>query len=188
MSQTPAELTENELAEIYRLLRIYIREADRAGKAKAYLAACVMEAAAIEALLISMVAVFLDEALATGKYLNRKKHPKPILDLTLAELIAIAKATGWLPAALQHEVDNWSARKAQIGDYAEVAREVRNLLHPGRHVRQWPRRRITPRMLNTIADITDGVRDWLLARVERSLIEAMKAEGVMVNPSGKRKR
>jgi hypothetical protein len=35
------------------------------------------------------------------------------------ELLRVAKAANWLPSALDLEND-WSNRKARIGDYAEV--------------------------------------------------------------------
>ncbi len=163
----PTALSDDDYAELNRLLRMYSREAKRAVKAKAYLASCVMQAAVIETQLILMVDSYLDEAVASGKYPIRKKVPKPILDLTLAQLISIAKAAGWLPNALEYSKDEWSLRKAKIGDFAEVARETRNLVHPGSYARYHRKKRVTELMAQSLAHISHGVNSWLLTRIDQ---------------------
>jgi hypothetical protein len=163
----PSALSDDDYAELNRLLRLYSREAKRAIEAKAYLASCVMQAAVIETQLALMVDSYLDEAVATGKYPIRKKVPKPIFDLTLAQLISIAKAAGWLPTALEHAKDEWSLRKAKIGDFAEVAREIRNLVHPGSYARYHTKKRVTKLMAESLAHISDGVNNWLLTRIDQ---------------------
>jgi hypothetical protein len=165
-NKKPTDLGAEAYEELVRLLRMYLREAKRARDAKAYLASCVMEAAGIEALLMIMIDGYLDEAVATGKYPHRKKVPKPILDLTLAELISIAKAAGWLPAGLDYAKDDWDPKKAEIGDYAEVAREIRNFTHPGRYARDHHKKRITATMVRLLVDISHGVSSSLMARIE----------------------
>jgi hypothetical protein len=96
---------------------------------------------------------------------HKENDPKPILDLTLFELIAIAKAVRWLPANLQYGRDDWDAKKAKIGDFTEVAREIRNLLHPGRYARDHHKKRITPKIVDMILHIADEVADSLSARL-----------------------
>jgi hypothetical protein len=51
---------------------MYLREAERAEKAKANLAACVMMGSTIETMLMMMVDTHLDEAFASGKWPTRK--------------------------------------------------------------------------------------------------------------------
>ena len=124
-------LTEEEAREFWRLYRLYWREAERCEEAKAYLAGCVMLGSALEALLILMVDVYDEQAAATGRVPMKGKKPKPLLDWDLGKLLRVAKAAGWLPAKLDPDKDDWDGRKAKVGDYAEVARVVRNLAHPG---------------------------------------------------------
>jgi hypothetical protein len=63
----PLELTEEQEADLRRLLGVYKRETERCRKAKAYLAGCVISGAELETALLMMVNAFPDEATATGK-------------------------------------------------------------------------------------------------------------------------
>ena len=47
-TKTPPALTDEELADLHRLARMYHREAKRARDAKAYLSACVMQGAVMK--------------------------------------------------------------------------------------------------------------------------------------------
>jgi len=55
-----------------------------------------------------------------------KKKPKPLLDWTPQELLIVARTCGWLPANLDLN-EEWDGKRAKIGDYAIVAKDVRNL-------------------------------------------------------------
>lgn len=175
---TIANLTDEDEKELYRLQSFYWNEALRCEKANAHLAGCVMLGSALESLLILMVNVYTDEADRTGKAPIKKGKPKPLLEWNLAELLRVAKAAQWLPSALDLD-DEWSSRKAQIGDYAEVVRMVRNLAHPARYAADHPRRRVTRKYLQQQFDTVSHCCDWLAARNEASLIAHMKAEGVL---------
>ena len=122
-------LTEDEEKELWRLQRFYWKEALRCEAAKAYLAGCVMLGAALETALILMISLYHDEADRTGKVPHDKGKPRPLLKWKFANLIAVAKAAGWLPSGLKLG-DNWIWKKARVGDFAEVVRMVRNLAHP----------------------------------------------------------
>jgi hypothetical protein len=171
------KLTDTQEAELHRLLGFYNREADRCGKALAFLAACVMAGAELETALLLTVNVYPDEAVATGKLPRKKKSIKPLLEWNLGELLRVAKAAGWLPSALIYGEDEWSSRKAKVGDYAEVLREFRNLTHPARYMEDHYRKRVTKKHLGLVFDTINAARDWLYARIEKSLLERMKAEG-----------
>jgi hypothetical protein len=118
-----------------------------------------MEAAVIETQLIMAVDAYIEEAIATGKYPLRKKGPKPIPDLTLFELISIAKAADWLPSGLDYAKDGWDLKRFRIGDFADLAREIRNLTHPGRYARDLRKKRVTLSMARTLI-----ARDMTLQR------------------------
>jgi hypothetical protein len=163
-------------AELHRLLRFYHRDAKRCEAAKAYLAGCVMAAAALEAALILMVSAFPAEATATGKVPHRKSIPKPLEKWDLAELVAVAKAAEWLPAGLVYPTDEWKPSRANVGDRAEVVRLIRNLLHPGRYLEEHHRQRVTKKHLHFALNAVAEVNDWLLARIERSILERIEAK------------
>jgi hypothetical protein len=170
-------LTDEEEKELYRLQRLYWREALRCEEAKAYLAGCVMLGSALETLLILMINCHSDEADQTGRIPTFKGKPKPVLEWKYIELLRVAKAAGWLPSQLDMN-DDWSSRKARIGDYAEVVRMVRNLVHPASYAVEHYRQRITKRYLQWQFEAVLHCRDWLSARNNKSLLEHMKAEGI----------
>ena len=171
-------LTDEEEKELYRLQRLYWREALRCEESKAYLAGCVMLGSALETLLILMVNCYSDEADKTGKVPTIKGKPKPLLDWKFIELLRVAKAANWLPSQLDlNEV--WNSKKALIGDYAEVVRMVRNLVHPTSYATEHYRSRVTAKYLQWQFNIVLHCRDWLSERNNKSLLEHMKAEGIV---------
>jgi hypothetical protein len=170
-------LTDEEEKEVLRLNRFYWQEALRCEKAKAHLAGCVMLGSAFETLLILMINCFCDEAEQTGKIPRKKGKPKPLLDWQLVELLRVAKAAKWLPAALNPDED-WNSRKARIGDYAEVVRMMRNLAHPARYLKDHYRKRVTNKYLQRQFELVLLCRDWLSHYNNKALLEHMKAESI----------
>ena len=168
-------LTEDEEEELWRLNRFYWKEAKRCEEAKAYLAGCVMLGSVLENILILIISIYDEDADRTGKVPLKNRKPKPLLKWNLAELLAVAKAAGWLPAGLKLDED-WNSRKARVGDYAEVARMMRNLAHPARYLEDHPRQRVTKRYLQQQFEIVLACRDWLAAHNNRELLKAIKEE------------
>jgi uncharacterized protein (UPF0305 family) len=72
--------------------------------------------------------------------------------------------------------DDWNAKIAEIGDYAELVRELRNFAHPARYLEDHYRKRVTQKHLEYVIEIINDVADWLYARIARSLMERMKEE------------
>lgn len=171
-------ITDEQEIELLRLSSYYWKEALRCEQAKAYLAGCVMIGSALETLLILMVNLYSDEAEQTGRVPRKKGKPKPLLDWKFIELLRVAKAAGWLPSALDIEQDEWSGRKARVGDYAEIARQIRNLAHPACYLEDHYQKRVTAKYLGKQFEIALVCRDWLAERNSRSLREHMKAEGL----------
>jgi hypothetical protein len=170
-------LTDEQTNELQRLLRFYHAEAQRCRDARAYLAGCVAAGAALETGLILMVSLYPEEAVATGKYPTTRKKIRPLLDWRFDALLAVAKKANWLPSGLDRETDDWDGRRAKVGDYAEVVREIRNLAHPARYLQDHTNKRVTRRHLESVLNSVEAAESWLLARIEQSLLEAMKAEG-----------
>jgi hypothetical protein len=162
--------------ELYRLSRFYWKEALRCEKAKVFLAGSVMLGSALETLLLLMVNVYAEEAERTGCVPMRKGVAQPLMQWTLADLLKVAKAANWLPSGLNLK-DGWDSRKAKVGDYAEVVRMVRNLVHPARYVEDHYRSRVTAKYLQRQFDVVLHCRDWLVERNNKSLREHMREEG-----------
>jgi hypothetical protein len=171
-------LSDEQEKELYRLKGLYWQEALKCEQAKAYLAGCVMLGSALETILILMVNCYPEETENTGATPMKKGQPKPLLDWMLADLLKVAKAAQWLPAGLALN-DNWSSRRARIGDHAEVVRMVRNLAHPTRYLEDHYRSRVTRKYLQRQFDVVLLCRDWLAERNNRTLREHMKAEGIL---------
>lgn len=176
MSDESLKFTEIQEAELHRLMRLYRRETERCREAKAYLAGCVLAGAELETALLLMVNAFPDEAAATNKLPRQKKRTKPLAKWELADLLRVAKAANWLPSALEYGKDDWNNKKAKIGDYVEVIREMRNLAHPARYMEDHYKKRITGKKLELILDVLNSAGCSLYARIETSLIELMKEE------------
>jgi hypothetical protein len=172
----PVELTGDEEAELRRLIRVYRREADRCAAAGAFLAACVMHGSVLETMLILTINAFSEEALATSAVPKKRGGaPKPVLSWTITELLAVAKEAKWLPAGLKLD-DDWSFRKARLGDYAEVVRMVRNLVHPRRYLEDHRGRRVAKKHWGLANDVVSASFDAMLQKLYASLEMHLEAD------------
>src|SRR6202158_3393035 len=120
--------------EKYNLLRKiilrYHSEAEKCASVRAYYAACVMIGAALEAMLLQMCDLFEDEV--GQAVLKLPRRPKGTIEnWGLDDLIKIAVALGWLPARRGLDV-----AEPGIGELAHLIRRLRNLSHPGVHLRE----------------------------------------------------
>lgn len=170
MTITP--LSEEQESELHRLWQFYRKEARRCAKAKAHLGACVMKGAELETALILMASAYTDEAAAV---VSSRIAKKPLVNWTLNELLQVAKTAGWLPAQLNLDED-WDQLKANIGDYAEVVRKMRNLLHPSRYMKDQYRGKITKKYAKMAFEIIDVAYDHLDAHVNESLRKHFQAQ------------
>lgn len=180
----PLSLTQLQEAELLRLIRAYRREFNKCASGGAHLAACALAGATLEAMLILTVNAFCDEVAAIQKLPQRKGQTKPLLAWTLPELLQVAKAVGWLPSGLECD-EKWNSRRAKVGDYAEVVRELRNLLlHPARYIEDYSRRHITKRHLCFVEETLDAVSDVILrklyTRINIKMDEAKKLESEVI--------
>jgi hypothetical protein len=164
------ELTEIQETELRRIFGYYQKETERCRRAKAYLAGCVMAGAELETALILMITAYPDDAMAANKLPRQKKAIKPLLHWNLAELLRVAKAAEWLPSGLEYGKDDWNAKKAKVGDYAEFVRDMRNLAHPARYMEDHYKKRVTKKYLDSVLDTINAVSSWLYSRIEKSLL------------------
>ncbi|MEA2015724.1 MAG: hypothetical protein U9O59_03280 [Actinomycetota bacterium] len=154
--------------EILNLATIYKREAEKCLDAKAYLSGCVLTGAAMEAILLSFANCF-PEIIASAKCTPKKKGKiKSLNKWTFENLLAVVKELNFLPSALSLE-DEWSSVRAEIGDYVEVVRQIRNLIHPIRYANDFSRKRITKKYLETCFKIVETAIDYLYSYITDSL-------------------
>ncbi len=65
-------------------------------------------------------------------------------------------ATRWLPAALALS-GTFSHRRAKIGNYAQILRMIRNIVHPFRFINDFPGKRVTERYFSFSLEIFEVV-------------------------------
>ena len=171
-------LSEDEAKDLYRITRFYWKEAGRCEESGAHLAASVFIGAALEAMLMLMVNIYDDKALATRKILTKGGKTADLRRLSLSQLLAVAKAAGWLPSSEQ-SAGTARRRQVHIGDLAGVIGEVRNLVHPGRYVTDHIGRRVTKRYVDYLFEVLEVSRDWLQHHNMTQLRRKMDAEGLL---------
>lgn len=166
----PCELGEDQFEDLIRIARIYPREARRCMDAKAYVAGCVMIGAALEANLIGMCHLYYEEIPPEliPKIPKSNGKTKHLLKWGLVDLIKIAKKCGWLPSRLT-EHDDWNSAKAHIGDYAELLRETRNMVHAGKYISDYTKVKISKRRMEKLFEILEVANDWFSYKVNESL-------------------
>jgi len=173
-SQPPAfELSEELYNEVLRRAGIYRRQAEKCLDYKAFLAGCIMIGATFEAVLLAFDNCYPEEAFTSQAAPRRQASVKPLLEWSLADLLAVVKERNWLPSGLSRD-DEWDEASAHIGDYSEVIREIRNLVHPARYIVDFPRKRITRRYLESCFEILDVASDYLLEKIVGDIQEAIE--------------
>jgi hypothetical protein len=151
------------------ILNFYEAEAQRCRKTEAFLAGCVMASAVLEASLLSVAECYPEQARSSCK---APRGNKPFDRWTLAQLLDVAKDLGWLPAQLTYGEDEFDSERALVGDYAEVVREIRNLVHAGRYLADY-KDDVTEDQLTLSFEVLQAVSDHLYAKVEQSLLAEM---------------
>lgn len=169
------ELSEDQFEGLMRLCRLYRREAQKSANGKAYLAACVMLGAALEADLLAICNCYSDEI--PEKLIPKKKNGKPkhLLDWSFFQLLRVARHCKWLKSGLELETD-WDRKKARIGDYAIVLKDFRNLVHASCKITDFSKSRVTKQRMEMCFDILDISKSHLEAKLHRSLKLAMEGE------------
>jgi hypothetical protein len=144
--------------EKYQLLRKiilrYHSEAEKCASVRAYYAACVMLGAAFEAMLLQMCDLLEDEVAQAILKLPRK--PKGSIEhWGLDDLIEIAVAAEWLPVRRGPNL-----AEPGIGEMVHLIRRLRNLSHPGVHLREMDEVPITAAYYRVAYALFDAARDW----------------------------
>jgi len=139
--------TKDRFEILLELLDRYKQEAEKSAGAGAYLAGCVMLGAALEGSLLVMSECYRDEIeRSISAPRDKRGKVKSPYSWHLWQLLDVAGELNWLPARLSPNEDiefEEALNKGDIGDFVELVREIRNLVHPGKYVREWPGTTIT---------------------------------------------
>ncbi len=155
------------------LIRRYEREASRAAEARLYYAACALIGSALEGAILAMCTVYDKEVETHLRALpSNQRPPRAAQDWTLNHCIKIASALGWLPTR------NSLRSRRKIGDWVHLVRELRNLIHPGKHVRDYPRIRIAKAHWGDARAVFKIASENLEVKVVHDLRKEIKRRGL----------
>jgi hypothetical protein len=130
-----------------------------------------MLGAALEGSLLALCSLYPKEVAAAMAALPSDKRPKGPMDRwTLDNLIRVANHLGWLPQR------KGTRGPFKIGDWVQLLRDLRNLAHPGRHLREYPRITVAAVNFRSAEEVFEAANDWLYRKVERDLLKAIEKE------------
>jgi hypothetical protein len=161
-----------------KLAIFYDREARKCVRGRAYLAGCVMQGAAQEALLHSMCFLFPDDVKKTTVYHKKEKRGfrrkrNKALEFNYTQLINIADELSWLPPRRI----TWGKRTTLAG-FAHEVRKLRNYVHAGVWAREHPNTmKFTKAVYDVVYEIYEVTNSWLLHSVHESLRKSMERKG-----------
>jgi hypothetical protein len=160
--------------KLLRLISVYWQEAQKCRESKAFLAGCVMIGAALEAMLLAFAMCHQKEALSAENAPRKDGRVKSLRNWSLRDLLAVADELGWLPSGLSPR-DEWDEARAEIGDYAELVRRIRNFVHPACYASELSGEQITDRHWEFCFEILCTASDYLLGKLGGSIREELKA-------------
>lgn len=149
-----------KLARTLGLFEFYQQEARKCGDGGAYLAGGVLLASALEAALLAMAQCFPQDVKRAVRASGSKEMARPPEDLGLSQLLDIARRLDWLPSAGEPAA-NIDPSKAQVGDYVEVIRALRNLVHPSVCLKEFDSVDVRPEHLDLLFRVLDAACDCL---------------------------
>ncbi|HEV2462257.1 MAG TPA: hypothetical protein VGT04_00500 [Acidobacteriaceae bacterium] len=160
-----------------KLANFYHKEARKCVKGRAYLAACVMQGAALEATLHAMCFLYPEKVKKTTVYQRKKFRRKRnrALDFKYYELINIADELSWFPP----KKVTWGKR-ATLAGFVHELRKLRNYVHPSVWAPENPETmKFTKSVYNVAYEIFDVANSWLLHAVRESLRIRMQRDGLL---------
>lgn len=160
-----------------KLAIFYHREAGKCLRGRAYLAACVMQGASLEAWLQAMCFLYPEQVRKTAVYQRKRFKAKrnKALEFKYFELINIADELAWFPA----KRITWGKR-TNLAGFAHELRKLRNYVHPGVWAPEHPSTmKFTKKVYGVALEIFEVANSWLQHRVHESLRRHMQREGLI---------
>jgi len=104
-----------------------------------------------------------------------------VYNLDLFDLIKIVTELAWIPSKVPLDKTaresgispDDALSKGDVGYFADVTREIRDMVHPGRHARLWKDVRISKRHYQFCYEIAEVVFEHLYAKLEDSIRREM---------------
>lgn len=154
--RTLRPFSEKKLDALFKLVGRYERESLICAEYRAYYAACVTIGAALEGALLAMCNMRVNDVEDLLASLPPGNRPRGAMDRWgMDELVMVANRLGWLPARVHPK------GRLHIGDLSLLVKELRNLAHPGKHIREYPAIRLRKDHYGDARAIFDTAIDWL---------------------------
>jgi hypothetical protein len=168
-----------EAKDMAMIVRMYHAQAELCVRANAPLASCIMVGASVEAMLTIIALIFFEKAIQTGnapKYSKgkRKGETKELLDWKFFELLDVAKKLKWLPEELEPE-HSMDPRPVKTPVRTDTIREVRNLVHPARYLKDRKGKEYTHEELRTLYATCHAVYTCLENKIYQAFPELRTA-------------
>jgi predicted DNA-binding protein (MmcQ/YjbR family) len=152
----PSETLTNTLDGIRKQ---FLKESEICAQSEAYYAACVMLGATLEATMLALCYKNKEDAVSTANKLPSKIRPRPGSEpaqWTFAQLVHVAHAAGWLP---NPQIDDYELHTKELID---LARQLRNSIHPGKHISSELRIRIAEQDYLDAKAIYQVVKNYII--------------------------
>lgn len=165
--------------QLIGLMEMYKQQSYRCQKAGAYFAACVCLGSAMEAGLLAMAKCYPEDLETSQTYQHKKELC--LEKWTLFDLLKLARELSWIPSQIPLEKvahasgvsPDDALSKGDLGYFADVVREIRDMVHPGRYLRLWRGVRISKDYYEFCAQATELVFDYLYPILEKSISEEL---------------
>jgi hypothetical protein len=165
-------MTEKDFEFLQKLMDQYEEEARKCKQTGSPLAGCVVLAAAMEASLLSLA--YCDDTNVRFAQTYRQAKDKDLRNWNLGQLLDLANEMKWWPTNLQMgEIARKSGissddalKLGDVGYFADWLREVRDMIHPGRHLRLWSGVKVTRKFLVFAEEILSAIYTHLGDKVE----------------------
>jgi len=167
------------VSELLKLASAYHHQATTSRNAGARLASCIMLGATIEAMLTAVVNLFCDETRPIA--IARRLKLENLLKWDLGKLLDVAKDAKLLPDKLNLH-PKMDARDVKDPVPTDTIREVRNLVHPGRHLMERGGKEITPEELDTLYATCHATYNCLVEKIESKFAKLPKVRTILRNP------
>jgi len=168
-------LSAEEEKEIWRVAALYKREAKKCSNVKAYLAGCVLIGATIEALLLLWANCHKEIVTSAKSAPKRKREVRPLREWSFFNLLRATEKLNLLPSGLSKK-DEWNDAKAKIGDYVELVRQIRNLIHPARFITAgFKGKKVRKEYYEACYRILETASDYLLEKA-KNILKDLKDE------------
>jgi hypothetical protein len=157
-----------------KMSRYYHREAERCASASAYFSACILAAAALEALLLSYCYVEDRQVRTTLAYKQKKFKAKRnrFSEFNLYQLINIAAELNWIPSK-EIRIDK---RTTTLKELLHAVRETRNTIHPAVWAQEGGPFKVKNGRYRFVYEVFDVTREILYQRIISRLRLSMQKE------------